>query len=228
MTADQVNRLIDAVAHLLGVLVWPAVVLVLFLLFRRAVTDFLGDVGEFSVKAPGVEATGKRRREEVAALLGAATTARAGTDGEPGEASDPSDIAAALPGPRAQRRLAGARVLWVDDRPANNRFERQALEAFGVRVDLSESTGDALDQTARRPYDLIISDMGRPPDDRAGYTLLDRLRADGDRTPFIIYASSRAPEHRREARERGALGCTNQPRELLSMVTDVLTARRPR
>jgi len=156
LTADQVIRLVGAIAQLLGVLVWPAVVLFLLLRFRVAITEFLGDLGEFSLKAPGVEASAKRQRDEAAVALGAAVTART-----PAE-SDPGDIAEALPGPRAQRRLQGSRVLWVDDRPDNNRFERQALEAFGIRIDLSRSTEDAVDMTLQRSYDLIISDMGRP------------------------------------------------------------------
>jgi CheY-like chemotaxis protein len=120
--------------------------------------------------------------------------------------------------PRVIRRTAGAKVLWVDDRPKNNVYERQALEALGVGFVLALSTDEALEKLARQKFDAIISDMGRPPDPQAGYTLLDHLRASGDRTPFIIYAGSRAPEHQAESRRRGAVGCTNQPSELLEMV----------
>ncbi len=111
----------------------------------------------------------------------------------------------------------------MDDRPNNNRFERQALEALGVDIELSTSTEDALGKLRRRSYDLIISDMGRPPDDRAGYTLLDQLRGSGNYTPYVIYASSRSPEHVKESREHGAIGCTNLPQELIAMVTTALT-----
>jgi DNA-binding NarL/FixJ family response regulator len=65
--------------------------------------------------------------------------------------------------------------------------------------------------------------MGRPPDARAGYTLLDKLRSAGNKTPFVIYASSRAPEHVREALKHGAIGCTNSPQELVGIVTGALT-----
>jgi DNA-binding NtrC family response regulator len=119
--------------------------------------------------------------------------------------------------------MQGRRILWVDDRPENNRFERQALEALGIRIDLSTSTEDALKITGQRSYDLIISDMGRSPDSRAGYTLLDELRRRGDKTPYVIYAGSRAPEHAAEARHHGAIGSTNMPQELISMVIKALT-----
>lgn len=122
-------------------------------------------------------------------------------------------------------RLQGSFVLWVDDRPSNNRYERQALEALGIRVEIARSTDDALERVRQQHFDLIISDMGRPPDPRAGYTLLEKLRASGNHIPFLIYAGSRRPEHVKEARERGALGCTNSPQELILMVTGALGVR---
>jgi len=50
--------------------------------------------------------------------------------------------------------------------------------------------------------------------------------ADGNKTPFVIYASSRAPEHVREALQHGAIGCTNSPQELVEITTRALTERR--
>jgi CheY-like chemotaxis protein len=96
------------------------------------------------------------------------------------------------------------------------------LEALGVTFVLAKSTDEALDKLRPQSIDLIISDMGRPSDSQAGYTLLDKLRASGDRTPFVIYAGSRASEHRAEARRRGAIGCTNRPDELFEMVLSAL------
>lgn len=123
---------------------------------------------------------------------------------------------------RASRRAqAGARqkrVLWVDDRPHNNVFERRALESLGLQITLATSTDEALVQLSQSQFDVIVSDMGRPSDPRAGYTLLNALRSKGNATPFIIYAGSKAPEHLAEAKEKGAQGCTNRPDELFGMV----------
>jgi CheY-like chemotaxis protein len=109
-------------------------------------------------------------------------------------------------------------ILWVDDRPGNNVLERQSLRQYGFEFDLAQSTQEALETLRGRRFDLIISDMGRPPDPRAGYTLLDAIRGQGDNTPYIIYAGSRAPEHNAEAIRHGAKGTTNRPSELVSMV----------
>jgi CheY-like chemotaxis protein len=111
----------------------------------------------------------------------------------------------------------------VDDRPDNNEYERQALEALGVKITISTATDDALAKIGRQHFDAIISDMGRPPDPQAGYTLLDKLRTSGNQIPFIIYASSRSPEHRTEAKRRGAVGCTNRATELFAMVVSALS-----
>ena len=85
---------------------------------------------------------------------------------------------------RLVREVQGARILWVDDRPENNVFERRSLEALGIRFDMSTSTDDALTRLAVASFDAVISDMERPADPQAGYTLLDALRQRRDRTPF--------------------------------------------
>ncbi len=124
------------------------------------------------------------------------------------------------------RQIEGATGLWVDDRPTNNTYERQALEALDIRFTISTSTEDALEKLRYKTYDVIISDMGRPPDQRAGYTLLEKIKAMHITTPFIIYAGSRAPEHIAEARSRGAFGTTNVPQELFEMVIRALKENR--
>jgi CheY-like chemotaxis protein len=110
------------------------------------------------------------------------------------------------------------RILWVDDRPDNNMYERNAMQAYNIDFDLALSTGQALAKIRNNKFDAIISDMGRPPDPRAGYTLLEALRASGDLTPFFIYAGSNAPQHRREALSHGAQGSTNNPAVLIADV----------
>jgi CheY-like chemotaxis protein len=93
-----------------------------------------------------------------------------------------------------------------------------SIEALGVSFITATSTDEVLDKLKKQKFDVVISDMGRPPDQRAGYTLLENLRAAGNRTPFIIYAGSNAPEHKAEARRRGAIGSTNRASELFSYV----------
>ena len=113
-------------------------------------------------------------------------------------------------------------VLWVDDRPDNNIIERQSMAAYNIDFVLAQSTGEALAKLRQRQFDAIISDMGRPLDSKAGYTLLEAVRGSGDQTPYFIYAGSRSPAHVREALSRGAQGTTNMGDELLQMLLHVL------
>jgi CheY-like chemotaxis protein len=125
-------------------------------------------------------------------------------------------------------RKAARTVLWVDDHPENNSYELSAMQDIGIRFVQSLSTEDALEQLRRARFAAVISDMGRPGDDRAGYTLLDAMRQRGDATPFIIYAGSSRPDHREEAHRRGALGSTNTFPELFRLVTRAARSHRPR
>ena len=117
-------------------------------------------------------------------------------------------------------------ILWVDDRPENNHYERQAFEEIGLHFTLAQTTDEALEQLANSQYAAIISDMGRREGPREGYVLLDRLRNEGNVTPLFFYASSNAPEHKREALEHGGQGCTNNPQELFDMLTKAVIQRQ--
>lgn len=222
MSIDETTKLLEAVTKLVGVLAWPVVALFVLVRFGASLRDFIAGLGEFSLKGGGFEASAKRKQAEAAAALAAAVASRPGSDSEPQNAAQDARTAAGVVAevatPRVIRRTAGSTVLWVDDRPKNNVYERQALEALGVSFVLARSTDEALERIGRQRFDAIISDMGRPPDQQAGYTLLDQLRAAGNNTPFVIYAGSRSPEHQAESRRRGAVGCTNRPDELLEMV----------
>ena len=226
MSVDDIVKLFDAITKLLNVLIWPAIILFILIRFGRDLRDFFSSLGELSLKGAGFEASLKRKQAEVVAALSAAAASK--PDGDKTresvakEAMIAADVVADFVTPRAIRRASRSTVLWVDDNPNNNSYERQALEALGVSFVLAISTDEALKKISRQRFDAIISDMGRPPDSRAGYTLLDKLRSNGDQTPFIIYASSRDPEHVAESRRHGAIGCTNNANELFEMVLSAL------
>ena len=119
------------------------------------------------------------------------------------------------------------RILWVDDRPNNNYYERRAFEALGIHFTLVESTDEALNKVAGNKYAAIISDMGRLEGPREGYVLLDKLRKDGNRTPLFFYSTSNEPEHKQETRDHGGQGCTNDAQELFEMVTLAVSEGAP-
>jgi CheY-like chemotaxis protein len=216
-------RLLEAIAPVLQALCWPVLVLVIILYFATPLRKFIENIGEFSFKAgpTGLEASAKRAQFRAAALLGAASANKAGEQSPENaeeSAREIADVVGQAVDPKRAHRLDGARVLWVDDQPSNNVYERRSMEAMGIRFEISTSTEEALDKLRAGKYDVVISDMGRPPDARAGYTLLDEMHQLGIKAPFIIYAGSNRPEHKAEARTRGAVGSTNRPQELFQLV----------
>lgn len=110
------------------------------------------------------------------------------------------------------------KILWVDDRPENNIYEKKAFESQGIEFSLALSTNEAIEILKNNKYAAIISDMGRKEGPQEGYVLLEKIRKSGLQTPFFIYAGSNLPEHKMMALERGAQGSTNRAQELFEMV----------
>lgn len=116
------------------------------------------------------------------------------------------------------------RILWVDDRPGNNVYERKAFEEQGLKFTLALSTSEALEILKTEKFAAIISDMGRKEGPKEGYVLLEELRSTNNSTPFIIYAGSNLPEHKQLAREKGAVGSTNRAQELFELVMNAVNS----
>lgn len=220
MSLDDVSKAIDILAKLLNVIVWPAVIIFVLLRFRKSIGDLLSSLTEFSIRGAGFEASGKRK-VEAAAALGAAFARPGLSDAGPHDTRLASD-AVEMVTPQVVRKASNSCVLWVDDEPDNNINERHSLEAVGITFILAKSTEEALERIGGQSFDAIISDMGRPGDPEAGFTLLDMLRAARNNTPFIIYAGPAAIKLRSKARQKGALGSTDRPNELFILTLSAL------
>ncbi len=115
------------------------------------------------------------------------------------------------------------RVLWVDDHPQNNIFEKRFFEERRIAVHNATSSADALRLLAMNHYDVVISDMGRGEDRLAGVRLVEEMRTRGNDTPFVIY-TVRPNEPRRQQAQRdmvaeaGAQGVAVTPEEIRSVV----------
>jgi len=226
MIIDNVVKLLDAVTRLAAGISWPLLALFVLLRFRHPIGSFFESLSEFSVKGAGLEASLKKKQIEAAASLAAA----AATDPKekisaPEAAQEAANIVSDVLTVRAVRKAKKSRILWVDDIPANNSVEKESFEALGIEVISATNTEQAIDILRTKRFDLVISDMGRPPDQRAGYTLLSKMHELKIHIPFLIYAAGGSiPEHRIEAMNRGARGSTNRATELFEMALRVLGA----
>ena len=119
-----------------------------------------------------------------------------------------------------------ARVLWVDDRPANNEVERKLLRTHGIVFDCVVSTAEAIEQLVNESYDLVITDLGRQgSSDRsssAGAAFLDQPVIRDGGPPVIVYAGAWAVAQGAELVQRGALAVTARREVLMATVLETL------
>lgn len=115
--------------------------------------------------------------------------------------------------------LTGSRILWVDDIPSYTIHERTALSALGIGVDIAVSSKEAFFMIERLKPDLIISDIRRGAEPRAGLEFLTELRSGQIHTPVIFYIGELDSN---KPKPFGSFGITNVPSELFHLSFDVL------
>lgn len=116
--------------------------------------------------------------------------------------------------------LACARLLWVDDEPANNIEEMRALRRLCVSIDLAPTTEAAREALKKGVYDLVISDMRRGTTERAGEEILGDATEAPLSPDIIYYVGVKGPV------PAGAFGLTVKPDELFQLVVNALRQRR--
>ena len=78
-------------------------------------------------------------------------------------------------------------ILVVDDEPRVADLVAELLADEGYRVRLARDGMAALDEVARDPPDLVVSDVMMPRLD--GLTLTQRLRAQGSGVPVVLMSA---------------------------------------
>lgn len=206
---DQSSQ--DRLVQIVKVLVWPVVLLLILLIFKGTSVP-----KELQLDAKGIKISFY--------LLQAAE--RGGPANKPPEAP-PNTVEIQDAAKRASGlSLEGAKVLWVDDNPQNQEYERSALAALGIQFVLARSTSEALPILKSQTFRLVITDFKRVDDDRGGMTLLEEVKKLQSPPPLIIYSGSASPEYEAEAKKRGAFGETNQPQRLFSLAIDAIGSRK--
>lgn len=90
-----------------------------------------------------------------------------------------------------------ARILLVEDVPANQLIARKMLQKMGISVDLAENGQQAIDKFATGQYDLILMDCQMPLVDGFQATVEIRKREQGNtRLPIIALTANASEEDR--------------------------------
>src|SRR3954454_10591544 len=105
----------------------------------------------------------------------------------------------------AARIFKNARILIVDDEPANVDVLRRLLERSGFsRIESTNDAREAVDLYVRCRPDLILLDLHMPH--RDGLEVMDELNriAEASYLPILMLTGDDTPEAKREALSRGA------------------------
>jgi PAS domain S-box-containing protein len=105
--------------------------------------------------------------------------------------------AGAVAGPApAALRLAGRRVLVVDDMELNRELMLAMLSKYGCEVRLAENGAEAIESLRAGPVDLVLMDCQMPVMD--GFMATQAIRASGEPwadLPIVALTASAQPEH---------------------------------
>jgi CheY-like chemotaxis protein len=120
---------------------------------------------------------------------------------------------------RLENVLRGARVLLVNDVPAEMSYVIEVFDKLGIDVQIETSTNDAVSSLRLNSYDVVISDMQRGRVQDEGTKLLAEMRTLGMTVPLIFTVGRFNPTL---GTPPFAFGITNRIDELLNLLCDAL------
>ena len=119
--------------------------------------------------------------------------------------------------------LTEVRILWVDDHPENNSWERVTFTSLKMDVVPVLTTQDALKLLAGESFDIIISDILREESQATGLLDLPKLRKASPMTPVVFYVGSVDAS---QGIPPNSFGITDDPEELLHLLLDIMERKR--
>ncbi|ASJ75284.1 hybrid sensor histidine kinase/response regulator [Granulosicoccus antarcticus] len=111
-----------------------------------------------------------------------------------------------------------ARILVVDDSPANRQLVKLVLQDYGMIVDEAENGQVALDLAAESEYDLILMDVQMPVLD--GFAATTALRSRGFQKPVIALTANAMKGFEKECKDAGFSDYFTKPIDI-----DIFTAK---
>ncbi|MEO8004107.1 MAG: PAS domain S-box protein [Betaproteobacteria bacterium] len=131
---------------------------------------------------------------------------------------------------RARQRLAGLRILSVDDDPNTREMLQEALQRGGAEVISAASAQEALAQLLTHRPDVLVSDIGLPEED--GHDLVRKIRAldttKGGATPAVALTGYAREQDQKAALDAGYQEFVAKPVNLDELTDAILRASKTR
>ncbi len=133
----------------------------------------------------------------------------------------------------ALRRVAGARVLLVEDNELNQEVASAMLAEVGFAVDLAENGRIAAQKVAAsndtdRPYDIVLMDLQMPVLDGLGATAEIRRDSRNEYLPIAAMTANAMQEDRERCKRAGMAGFIVKPVEPIALWRTLARLIRPR
>lgn len=210
----QVSNIVSSIAQLL----WPVVVAVLVIVLLPVIRGLIKGSDSVNIEVGGAKISVQRAAEDIRKLINDLQDRLNAVEGQI-VAQGNKEATKVTPLPRPNK------ILWVDDRPDANVYERARVKDSGYEVLPAESTAAALRVLASEgPVQLIITDMARVEaggsyNTTAGLDLIKNLRKANDLTPVVVYSSRRslAPVLE-ELQKLPNVSYTTSPTELINLI----------
>ncbi|MBX7086963.1 MAG: response regulator [Leptospirales bacterium] len=119
------------------------------------------------------------------------------------------EAATILEAPVSNERLAGIRVLVVDDNEINRMLAEKLLQRWGATVDGAADGEEGVRKAQSSAYDVILMDLQMPGMD--GYEAARRIRDLGIKTPLIALSAAALDEVKDRALEAGMDDFVSKP-----------------
>jgi CheY-like chemotaxis protein len=211
----EASNILSSIAQLL----WPVVVAVLVIFLLPVIRRRIKDSDSLNVEVGGVKISVQRAAEDIRKLINDLQDRLNAIEGQTTtrDTKETTEISPPL--------SRGNKILWVDDRPDANVYERARAKDAGYGIVEAESTVDAMQALASKgPVELVITDMARLEaggnyNPSAGLDLIRNLRETNDSTPIVVYSSRRslAPVLS-ELQKLPNVFYTTSPTELINMI----------
>lgn len=114
-------------------------------------------------------------------------------------------------------------ILWVEDTPENSLVIIKTLRETGIKVNIAQTTEDAIDELFDNVYSLVITDGGRneplingQKNRKAGLNLIQEMNDRNIETPIMMFSSLNSLK--KDAFNLGAVAVTSSQNDLLIMV----------
>jgi len=187
---EPLSKLITALSSL----AWPVIFGILLYKFHKPIQTLIESARgrKFTIKVAGNELTMEEASEQQRKIVNDVQSRLAEIEKRLEGKAEISLNNGTESAPRSKR------ILWVDDNPKNNSYLIASIQEKGHSIDIALTTDEGIRKFKENNYDIVISDMSRPEDKKAGMTLAKAIQSIRSDVPYFIYCGGWAARNMRE------------------------------